>query len=673
MNSSASTWNSSGGKGFPAGLFFCGLLFFAAAAPFFLTNDPILQGNDNLDGANLVLLHILKLYGAVFSFDAQIPMLHGLSRLFFPAELKVWGFLFAFCDDFLLAYRINLLLKIAVGYCSMAIFLKTFAAAENDGPWLRRMVAACFAVLPCQPENALSFASLPLVFCLFRAVYLNTGPAKTPDRRPLSPALLAALFAGIACYPLLSDFSRYGLYILFVLGLFFLYDAIRQKRPHLPFAAGIALLALGYVLTEYRLFYVFLWLRPETIREEFRHGSYSYFNFHYTLTETLELLLDGQYHFASTAHKYILLPAVLLFMLLGGRGRSPGRSRAKLFFAAFVAIIAARWLYLYVVVELLDAHVRIFRIIQLDRVYIFLPIILYSLFYMAMASLAGRAGKPVAVLCVAAQAACIIMTPAIYNDALRNIRRDTYAAEDYGYREYFSQALFANIKKQIHYAGEWSVAVGFPPSVLSFNGIHTLDGYHSYYPLAYKHAFRTVIAPELAADPDLREYFDYWGCRAYIVGNEAGAKEKRSASDSVTLRINPEAFARLGGRYIFSRTAIANSGELGLALAGEFSDPASPYVIHLYEARSGAPAGQQPEKGNDLTGRAGADQGKLILKLSKSSIASGGQRGSGTQALCDPLWKPHFVSHARRTHAPSGCRLRRFSVARLCGTRLQPG
>mgnify|MGYP003587189021 CR=1 FL=1 len=599
MNSSASTRNSSGGKRFPAGLFFCGLLFFVAAAPFFLTNDPILQGNDNLDGTNLVLLHILKLYGAVFSFDAQIPMLHGLSRLFFPAELKVWGFLFAFCDDFLLAYRINLLLKIAVGYCGMALFLKAFAAEQGDSPWLRRMVAACFAVLPCQPENALSFASLPLIFCLFRMLYLNTGPARAPDRRPLSRALLVGLFAGIACYPLLSDFSRYGLYILFVLGLFFLYDAVTRRRPHLPFAAGIALLALGYALTEYRLFYVFLWLRPETIREEFRHSSYSYFNFQYTLTETLELLLDGQYHFASTAHKYILLPAVLVFMLLGRR--APGRSRAKLFFAAFAAIIAARWLYLYVVVELLDAHFRLFRIIQLDRVYIFLPIILYSLFYMAMAGLAGRAGKTAAALVVAAQAACIIMTPAIYNDALRNIRRETHAAGDYGYREYFSQALFADIKKRIRYAGQWSVAVGFPPSVLSFNGIHTLDGYHSYYPLAYKHAFRAVIAPELAADPDLREYFDYWGCRAYVFSNGAGAKGKRSAPDSVTLRIDPKAFARLGGRYIFSRTAIANSGELGLAPAGKFSDPASPYVIYLYEAHSA------PAAGRDLTGRAGAD------------------------------------------------------------------
>ena len=606
MNSSTSTRSNSGGRRFPAGLFFCGLLFFVAAAPLFLTNDPILQGNDNLDGANLVLLHILKLYGAVFSFDAQIPMLHGLSRLFFPAELKVWGLLFAFCDDFLLAYRINLLLKIAVGYGGMLLFLKTFAAGQGDSPWLRRMVAACFAVLPCQPENALSFASLPLIFCLFRAVYLNTGPAKAADGPSLSPVRLVALFAGIACYPLLSDFSRYGLYILSVLAAFFLYDAVRRKRPHLPFAAGIALLALGYVLTEYRLFYVFLWLRPETIREEFRHGSYSYFNFHYTLTETLELLLDGQYHFASTAHKYILLPAVLVFMLPGGWARSPGRSRAKLFFAAFVAVIAARWVYLYFVVELLDAHVRVLRIIQLDRVYIFLPIILYSLFYMAMEGLAGRMGKGAAALCVAAQAACIIMTPAIYNDALRNIRRDTYAAGEYGYREYFSESLFTNIKKQIRYAGQWSVAVGFPPSVLSFNGIHTLDGYHSYYSLAYKHAFRAVIAPKLAADPGLREYFDYWGCRAYIFSDDPGAAGARSAPDSVTLRIDPQAFARLGGRYVFSRYRITNGRELGLALAGTFSDAASPYVIYLYEARSGPAAGQPPAGEGDLTGRGGA-------------------------------------------------------------------
>ena len=599
MNSGAPAGNSRDRKYVLGSLLFCCALFFAAAAPFFFTDNPILQNNDNLDGTNLILLHLLKLYGAVFSFDANIPILHGLSRLFFPAEFKVWGFLFAFCDDFLLAYRINLLLKIGVGYGSMLLFLTMFARGEDDNPALRHMVAACFAVLPCQPENALSFASLPLIFCLFRALYLHTGPGwgtsetGLPGRRRASPLLLLGLLAGIACYPLLSDCSRFGLYILSVLGIFFLYDAVVRKRLHFPFAVGIVLLGLGYVLTEYRLFYTFLWLRPETIREEFKHGSFSYFDFRYTLSETVELLLDGQYHFAETAHKYIVLPVLLAFVLLTRGLKGSGDVRARRFFAAFAAIIVIKWLYLYFVVELLDVHIRILRIIQLDRVYIFLPIILYSLFYMALTSLAGRLGRSIAALCAVAQAVCIIMTPAIYNDALRNIRYDTYITAEFGYREYFSEALFRKIKEKLRYAGEWSVAVGFSPSILAFNGIHTLDGYHSYYPLAYKYAFRSIIAPELAADPATREYFDYWGCRAYIFNEAANGPGRAALPDSIVLRIDPEAFTRLGGRYVFSRARIANSEELGLTLAGEFSGEASPYLIYLYEAHPGSACFEQ--------------------------------------------------------------------------------
>ena len=31
------------------------------------------------------------------------------------------------------------------------------------------------------------------------------------------------------------------------------------------------------------------------------------------------------------------------------------------------------------------------------------------------------------------------------------------------------------------------------------------------------------------------------------------------------------------------------------------------------------------------------------MKLPKSCVASGDQRGLGAQALCDPLWKPRYV------------------------------
>lgn len=58
------------------------------------------------------------------------------------------------------------------------------------------------------------------------------------------------------------------------------------------------------------------------------------------------------------------------------------------------------------------------------------------------------------------------------------------------YREYFSTELFDKIKEEIGYEGEKAVAYGLDPGVLAYNGISTLDGVLSYYPLSYKEAFR---------------------------------------------------------------------------------------------------------------------------------------------------------------------------------------
>lgn len=49
--------------------------------------------------------------------------------------------------------------------------------------------------------------------------------------------------------------------------------------------------------------------------------------------------------------------------------------------------------------------------------------------------------------------------------------------------------------------------------IAPFHGIAAVDGYHNFYPLAYKHAFRPVISARLAADPALAAYFDGWGSR----------------------------------------------------------------------------------------------------------------------------------------------------------------
>ena len=76
--------------------------------------------------------------------------------------------------------------------------------------------------------------------------------------------------------------------------------------------------------------------------------------------------------------------------------------------------------------------------------------------------------------------------------------------------------MFEEIKEEIEYDGEWSVAYGMHPAVLQYNGIATLDGYLGFYEQEYKEAFRKVIAPALESNEWSRAYFDDWGARAYV-------------------------------------------------------------------------------------------------------------------------------------------------------------
>lgn len=67
--------------------------------------------------------------------------------------------------------------------------------------------------------------------------------------------------------------------------------------------------------------------------------------------------------------------------------------------------------------------------------------------------------------------------------------------------------------------GAHVISFGPDPMIAPFHAIPAADGYHNVYPLAYKRAFRQVIAPILSTDPNLARYFDNWGNR---IGTLAG-------------------------------------------------------------------------------------------------------------------------------------------------------
>lgn len=152
------------------------------------------------------------------------------------------------------------------------------------------------------------------------------------------------------------------------------------------------------------------------------------------------------------------------------------------------------------------------------------------------------------------------------------------------YGDFYSEELFEQIKKDIDYNGEWSIAFGMHPAVIEYNNIATLDGYLSTYSLEYKEQFRKLIAPELEMDEENADYFDMWGGRAYIFSDEVAFQPARSLErDEANININPEVFRDMGGKYIFSRVSMINMNELGFSERGIYTDESSPYTIYVYE------------------------------------------------------------------------------------------
>ena len=104
---------------------------------------------------------------------------------------------------------------------------------------------------------------------------------------------------------------------------------------------------------------------------------------------------------------------------------------------------------------------------------------------------------------------------------------------------YYSPADYRQLMEVVD--GEPTISVGVDPMVAIMNGMRSVDGYFTAYPLEYKHRFRKVIAKQLDVT-GLRAYFDDWGSRLYTFVQSPNdvALDYCAASD-------------LGARYVISK------------------------------------------------------------------------------------------------------------------------
>ena len=562
-----------------------GFLLLTAGVFFAFGEHSYIAVHDNMD-LFLAQFQMLKNTGTFFKHGVDVPFLGGISRDNLPSEFSLYSVLYMIFPTYT-AYVLGILMKILLGMFSFRMlagemFPEQYALYRP----IVYMTGFAYGILWVFPAFGFAFASIPLCVYLLIKIYRHKGWWWYP-----------ALFA----YPLVSYFSYHGIFILGYLVIAVLWLSLRDKKPAWPLCIGLIVLALGYVVCEYRLFGQMLFSDEVTIRSAMVNSSLSAGEI---VREVITVWREGVFH-ADSVHGKVVLPVCVLYFIIRNVVCLRKRQFVKVFrdpfnfvmlFLLFNSVVYG--LYdcgpLRSFVEMLIPPLKGW---QFNRTIFFNPFLWYAAFFIVLSRLydMGIWQMWAANVLICMAVLIIILTPNRYNDLYATCRNRAYEyfhgteVDELDYEQFYAQELFREIKEDIGYAGEWSAAYGMHPAVLEYNGIATLDGYLGFYSRQYKDEFRKIIAPALDRVEATRIYYDDWGARAYLYSGTdlsiVNATKTVYATDW-DIYIDSEAFRALGGEYIFSRIEFGNADKLGLRLLKSYEARDGSCTVYVYHADS---------------------------------------------------------------------------------------
>ena len=227
--------------------------------------------------------------------------------------------------------------------------------------------------------------------------------------------------------------------------------------------------------------------------------------------------------------------------------------------------------------------------IQYDRFYTLSPFVWYSLFALSLIVILLYVRGSRFLVCILLLCQSLFITSKNFPLRAEVACMFMRQCENPTYSQFYSEELFSQIKnfigRPVHTYKVLSL--GIHPSIASFNGLHTLDGYMADYPLSYKHKFRSIISAELEKNDRKRAYFDKWGSRAYVfTEQDFGQMVLKSSYSPVrvvrNLELDSRQVSRLGGEYLISSLPIDLKSSPGLEFLKVFKSNSSVWDIWLY-------------------------------------------------------------------------------------------
>ena len=544
--------------------------------------------HDNLD-TEIPLVYLLTKLHLAFAYgtDVVLPqVMNGIPRNALRPGLSVTVLVFnVFQNNPLVAYLVHQVLVRALGLLTMYWLLRRYGLARPEQRGLAAAVALAWATLPLYSIYGLTVLGQPAL--LRAALDLRQG-----HRRWLAWAVCAA-------FPLWSIFVYVGPFIAVVWGGLLVLDVVRRGRTAWPAATrgaiGLALLLGMYVVVEWPLFYSLLVAKQfVSHREEFDFVRLLPHGVGVGLKEALRYFWLGQYHASPFFRGAVLLAVGVVLARLAPARRHLLLRRVGVVLAALAGFslfcgFAPQLAMLY------QKQLPLLHAFTLNRFHFLMSLTWFGILALALRELpATAAARRLGYGLVVLQMLAALPFNTEYVNNLRLLAGVPKAGAPI-YAAFVAPNLFRQAKNFIFRrtgqapAAYRVISLGLPPAVAQLNDFYTLDSNQNSYPLPYKHAFRPLVAGELAKSPALATYYDAWGNRCYLLSAELGRNYllgKQPLCIVQHLAFDAAAFRALGGRYVLSAVRLAHPAESGLRLLGVFDDSDAYWRLHLYEAVS---------------------------------------------------------------------------------------
>lgn len=546
-------------------------------APYvYLGENSYIQVHDNLDSQVINKILVAE-EGANPKIDR---VMNGLPRACLPSELNAVIALFLLFKPFT-AYLINEVIVHLIAFFGMFLLLRNHFIKNDDNILISLGVSLCFAYLPFYSIYGLSIAGQPLLLNAF----LNL--LKQKKRRVFD-------FVIIFLFPFYSLLSATGVFIIFVLALFFLWYSFKNKKINVPFLLGICILVVMYTVVEYRLIHLTFFEDSFISHRSVRNPEFKTFGFTASIVNGLRNFLVGQHH-AVSLHTLILIfsGACLIYVFVLKKDFRNRDLKILLFFlglSLIISIISD----LYYWKGLIPAKEQIPLLNSFQwRFYFLHPLLWYVIFALSLLLLSPlrfrkvNLGKLFTIVIVAIQLFYLLSRNQELKVNVKKVLQFPVTQERLSFKEFYSPRLFKEISNFISTPQEEYrvVNIGIHPSVTQYNGFYTLDSYLNIYPLAYKNRFRKIIEKELAKSKKWSEYFDFWGNRCYLLISDLEQKRfeiTKEKSVPIKVDLNTKALKSMGGKYIISAVKIVNESENNITLSKIFLSPDSPWKVYLY-------------------------------------------------------------------------------------------